>query len=483
MIRPIQSRRRRWHIASAFTAALVAGLGAAAASAQSTKPADAAGGRFVDAHQKVGEFKPQRTRTLEDLAGLKSSAMPDRTEFGGVKRYPASKATGFFRTEKIDGRWWLIDPTGHRMILAGVASTNIPKMSPDAQAAFDRTFASPAEWAARTRELIRENGFDGTGSWSDDARLREGAKQPLVHTRILSFMGKYAEQRGGTHEEAGHKGYPNKCAFFFDPEFAAFAETFAKGAAAFKDDPYLLGYFTDNELPFPLDALDRYLTLPENDPGRKAADAFVAERKLKADALTDGDRQAFMALAAERYFSIVSGALRKYDPNHLILGPRFHSTDHRNAALLATASKHIDVVGYNLYNVWTPGSDLMGRLSVGGTTPVLISEFYAKADDVGLGNVDGAGWWVRTQRDRGAFYQNFTLGLLESKAAVGWHWFKYIDGDPAMPSGVNLNDSNKGIVSNRFVPYPALLDSMRQLNASRYEVIDYFDRAAKAARP
>jgi hypothetical protein len=46
-----------------------------------------------------------------------------------------------------------------------------------------------------------------------------------------------------------------------------------------------------------------------------------------------------------------------------------------------------------------------------------------------LANITGAGWTVRTQKDRGRFYQNYTLGLLKQPGCVGWHWFKYMDND------------------------------------------------------
>lgn len=37
----------------------------------------------------------------------------------------------------------------------------------------------------------------------------------------------------------------------------------------------------------------------------------------------------------------------------------------------------------------------------------------------------GAGFRVRTQRDRGLFYQNLCLGMRGNPNCVGWHWFKY----------------------------------------------------------
>jgi hypothetical protein len=102
--------------------------------------------------------------------------------------------------------------------------------------------------------------------------------------------------------------------------------------------------------------------------------------------------------------------------------------------------------------------------------------------DSGMGNTGGAGWLVKTQRERGWFYQNFALGLLESKVCVGWHWFRYSDNDPADKAVDPSNrDSNKGIVSNRYEPYAPLLDAMKPLNERVYTLADYFDHAEKPA--
>ena len=111
--------------------------------------------------------------------------------------------------------------------------------------------------------------------------------------------------------------------------------------------------------------------------------------------------------------------------------------------------------------------------------PILITEWYVKGADSGLPNNSGAGWIVKSQQDRGRFYQHFTLGLLESKVCVGWHWFKYIDNDPSEPNTEPSNrDSNKGIVTSRYEPYPALLDAMKPLNDRVYSLTDYFDQPA-----
>jgi hypothetical protein len=143
------------------------------------------------------------------------------------------------------------------------------------------------------------------------------------------------------------------------------------------------------------------------------------------------------------------------------------------------AGKYVDVMAVNYYRVWTPSQEKLAMWSQEAGRPILITEWYVKGVDSGLPNNSGAGWIVRSQRDRGLFYQNFTLGLLESKVCVGWHWFKYTDNDPDEPGTEPSNrDSNKGIVTSRYEEYPALLNEMKSLNARVYSLADYFDRAA-----
>jgi hypothetical protein len=82
--------------------------------------------------------------------------------------------------------------------------------------------------------------------------------------------------------------------------------------------------------------------------------------------------------------------------------------------------------------------------------PFLVTEFYTKGMDSGLGNTTGAGWIVPEQKDRGYFYQNFVNELIKAKTCVGWHWFTYMDNDPENPnSDASNKDSNKGTNNSR----------------------------------
>jgi hypothetical protein len=112
--------------------------------------------------------------------------------------------------------------------------------------------------------------------------------------------------------------------------------------------------------------------------------------------------------------------------------------------------------------------------------PFIVTEWYAKAEDSGMANTTGAGWLVHTQRDRGYFYQNFALGLIENPGCVGWHWFRYRDNDADDPNAEPSNrDANKGIVNSRFVSYTPLIDAMREINTRNYSLIEFFDKNNK----
>lgn len=431
---------------------------------------------MVEAARKPeGPFKPYPTRTVDQLAQVKVDTGLD--QYGGSQARKA-KATGFFYPLKLDGRWWLVDPQGSLFIHKAVVSVSILRTS-GAQAAFQKKFSSDKDWAQKTTDMLRENAYNGLGAWSDTEKLRT-ASPPLVYTRIWNFMSSYGKKRGGTFQQPGHTGYPNDCIFVFDPGFETFCDEYAKQLAETKNDPWLLGHFSDNEMPLKRAALKNYLGLPENDPGHQAAKAFMQKRYgagASVKNIKEADEKDFLALVVERYCRIVSRAIKKQDPNHLFLGSRFHGSDYTRTEIFKAAGPYLDVVAVNYYGAWSPDLEKLTMWERESGKPCMITEWYAKGMDVGLANTGGAGWVVKTQKERGQFYQNFTLGLLESKVCVGWHWFKYADNDPADTKADPSNrDANKGIVNNRYEVYRPVLDNMKPLNERAYSLIEYFDR-------
>jgi hypothetical protein len=407
------------------------------------------------------------TRLIGSLPDYQPTTESGLSTYGGI-RTEGRAATGFFRAEKIGRRWWLIDPEGYRFIHVGVVDVKFPKSS-----------GTPEAWAAATTELLHANGFNGAGAWSDTDLLR-ASQRPVAYTKIWNFMSEYGRKRGGVYQQAGHMGYPKDCIFVFDPAFVTFCDDYARRLAATKDDPWLLGHFSDNELPFYSKTLDNFLKLSPDDAGRKAVDQWLAERRSQhpdEQGITDQMRDDFLGFVAGRYLQITTAAIRKYDPHHLCLGPRFDFQALQSKALFEAAGRHLDVIAANYYHAWSPDPVRMDNWVQWSGKPFLVTEWYAKAMDSGFANTTGAGWVVKTQADRGKFYQNFTLGLLESGGCVGWHWFKYRDNDPSSKTADPSNlDSNKGIVNLRLEPYAPLLQAMDELNRQVHALAAYFDR-------
>jgi len=419
-------------------------------------------------------WHPRPTTLLSDLPTATTDSKQDH--FGGTQS-TLTKATGYFHTQKIGDRWWLVTPDGGLFISRGLnAVTSVAtKGGREAQL---KKFGGPDAWAKQTLGMIRSNGFNTLGAWSDLAALKSDST-PLSRTVLSSFMSGYGKKRGGTHQQAGHTGYPNDCPFIFDPGFEAFCENDAKRLDASKEDPWVIGNFSDNELPWSRRMLENYLNLPDTDSGHQAAAQWLQGRHHgngDPSVITAEDRAAFLGFALDRYLSITCTALRKHAPNHLLLGPRLHETVFDLPEVFAALGRHVDIICINYYRAWSPEKKQLEMWHRESGKPIMITEFYAKAEDSGLGNTGGAGWLVKTQRDRGAFYQNFTLGLIESKCCVGWSWHRYADNDPDDKKVDPSNrDSNKGIVSNRYEPFTELLDWMMPINQQSYGISRYFD--------
>ena len=455
----------------------------AAAPAFAAPPHTAPAAPQIPASRQIRAQTPDKpwatypTRILADVPGFAPPKAPPKvSQYGGWLAHKADK-TGFFHTQKVGDRWWLVDPDGHLFLSVGLNAVSVSD-TPAAKGYQKAAFGTPENWANQTALLLKNSGFNTAGCWSDTKALAS-AKPRLPYTLIWNFMSAYGKTRGGTYQQSGHIGYPNDAIFVFDKAFETFADKYAQKLADTKNDPYLLGHFSDNELPFYPNSLDKFLSLPKGDEGRNAAEAWAQANGVKPGAPTDAQRLAFVGFMSDRYYAITTRAIRKYDPNHLCLGARIHGRARRSPALWASAGKYLDVIAVNDYGTWNPNLQTLHNWSQwGNDKPLLVTEWYAKGDDSGMGNKSGAGWEVATQAERGAFYQNYTLGLLAARNVVGWHWFKYADNDVTNTAADPSNrDSNKGLVNIKLSPYPPLLGAMRDLNWSAYALTNYFDKA------
>lgn len=397
-----------------------------------------------------GNYSPQPVKTLNAYNGFKPQEVKLSPYGGRTDR--TDKASGFFRTKEVDGRWWLIDPEGCLFLSVGINSVADGAAGPS-----EPPTAVSTNWVERTAAMLHEAGFNTLGCWSDGPAFRQ-AGHPLPYCLRWNFMSNYRSQRKHRYPGTGTA----EALYPFDPEFETFCDQHAQSLEATKDDPWLLGHFSDNELPFHENGIvSRYLSFPDNDPCHQAAATFMAA--LKGGKPSKEDDRAFLELVVSEYYRKVNAAIKRHDPNHLFMGSRFHGQALASPALFRGAGKYADVISVNYYHRWTPENDRIRGWSKLAGKPILISEWYAMAGDAGVPNSSGAGWIVRTQADRAQFYQHFTLSLLGNPGCVGWHWFKYRDGD----------QNNPGVVSRTFQPYTLLLQAMWEVNRQVYALADF----------
>lgn len=381
------------------------------------------------------DFPCQTMDSLEHYAV--DPANMEFSKYGGWKAHQL-EATGFFRVEQIDGRWWVIDPEGYLYIHKAVNTVGIEDFSAD-----------------EVYQMFAQYGFNGFGCWSDEDLLKSSLKEqtPMAYCPKISFIAEYRRDRAERIEMP-----------VFDDAFVAYANNLAKGFAKYKDDPSVFGFMSDNELNWRDEGLPAHLAITDaSDKNYITAINFLTERGKTADNWTTEDQYAYIALMGERYYSVVSAAIKAVVPNHMYIGSRCHSTERFVEDFMKNAGKYVDIFSTNHYNRWGARTIEINNMSEWANSPLLISEYYAMemVDD----NGDGAGWSVEDQPSRSWFNDNYITTLAQTGKVVGFHWFRYQDKPLA----------NKGIISETGVPYTALLNDMKVVNNELYNFIEYYD--------
>jgi hypothetical protein len=436
-----------------------------------------------------------------------------RTRWGGI-RDDRMKATGFFRTELIEGAWWLVDPTGGRFLSKGVDTVRFDadKIQGTDRAPYSeacrRKYGGPEPWRRAVGRRLLSWGFNTLGGWSDEAVATAGSSR-LAAAPIIDLGAAFiSNQKPGSH--AWLQGaFPD----VFDPNFEVFVRQRAIEACAVRrNEAGILGWFSDNELRWgpdwrgPDELLTIFLKEPAGSLGRGAAidllhgrygdfDGFntvwktaarswdeigVVEpvrasfecrplspqsrgRDDTASAAFDADCEAFAGLLAERYFAITTAAIRAVDPNHLILGCRFAVVPRRS--VIEAAGRQLDVVSFNCYE-----SDPVRAIEAYRLTgkPCLIGEFSFRGDDSGLPNAQGAGPRVPTQTDRARSFAHYVEAGLKMSQLVGYHWFEHAD-QPA-EGRFDGENSNFGVVTIDDDVYEELTRAMATLNTRAEEI-------------
>lgn len=439
---------------------------------------------YSSAYPTVTNWTTVKTRILPYLMGFTADTTAARyksitNKYGSRTDRPRQAAKGRFYTKKIDGRWWIIDPEGCIHYERSVASFRKGTSARNV-AAWNIRFGSDAKWLSTSQSELAEIGFHGTGAFCTNAynliqdHNKANPSAPMTLAPSFGFLSQFRSQYGLANPGGDAA---NAAGLAFHTAWGTFCENYIRTAlAAYLNDPNVLGIFSDNEIDFSSGnsmILSRFRAITDvNDPARKAADDFMASKG--ATTVTSALNDEFAGIVAAKYYKGVKEALMKVDPGMMYLGTRLHGTPKYLKGVIEAAGKYCDIISINYYSRWS--AELTTYVKNWGDwadAPFLVTEFYTKAQDSDLNNQSGAGFLVPTQKDRAYAYQHFTLGLLEAKNCVGWHWFKYQDDDGSDNDG---KPANKGMYDNQYKLYPHLSKYARAINYNAYDLIEFFDK-------
>ena len=395
------------------------------------------------------EAELKRTKADEDawLAANGATPIPDADRFGGWAGGPQLKATGHFRTEKVDGKWWLITPEGHLFFSVGLDVTRVMtdisngKLHPDwyespvpadGKMAFtiwnlEKKFGKKAfedEYYDFVLKRFDSWGLNTIGNWS--------ARELCLKSRKPYVMSVLERAKGVKRHSKFH--IYDFSAPDFEQKFRRairdrFAEDPALAHAA--KDPMCIGFFVDNELQF-------HKWIPDVGEGRAAS-------------------------GVDLYFRICKEELERAAPGKLYLGSRFVGF-RQSGILWRTAAKYCDVITVNAYanSVYNLSEKMFTK---GFEKPILVGEFHFGCFDRGMFKPGLAPVWSQTERARS--YVRFVEGCLQHPLIVGCHWFQYRD-QPLLGRG-DGEAYEIGFVDVCDRPYPELTRAARAVGESMYE--------------
>jgi len=463
-------------------------------------------------HQDA-DLKAADRREMAELTAAKRASVFDT--WHAWAKGPARRASGFFRTEEIEGRWWLVAPNGRLFYLTGIDCVG-PWSSPRAD---DSVRAAYSWWPPEQGPLAGAWGFWWDGKYHpkggapsfyranlirkwgpedlDDKGLRRAMSRLLAWQ--CSSIGNWSDERlfrmkklayvtiGPPTWEVKTPKATEKIHDPFHPDFPAEARRVAAKLAGYQDDPWCVGHFVDNEVDWAsvprlvleadaaLPARARWIETLRGKYGELARldlawsvsatswETLRFPRGERASATALSDAAAFRGELADAWYRIWGEAVRAADPNHLVLGSRLHGGN-RPDEVVAACGRWMDVVSFNHYDEepWREEFDRYQRLA---RKPFLIGEYGFNSLDDGLLTTAVP---VANREERAVGYRFYTEALAAIPYFIGGHWFQWID-EPITGRGDRETAFN-GFVKVTDIPDPWLVEAAKATNPRVCEI-------------
>ena len=458
---------------------------------------------------------PEKIRSLEQLQAEWAAedkelaeAVPEYnySKYGGYMQKQV-KGTGFFRTEKIDGRWWYVDPEGYLFLSIGTAGTSggggnfkemekrghwLKEVPPEhiLQASMNNRGGQSQTTVSSNRGGQSQSTVN-FGTWNLFRRYGENFREENTKTNV-----KRMEKWGVTTGSAtfAQYGVPKPHMLYLrgfeaSDELMGLADIYAPGFAARmdstmktflpqnKDNPWVIGYFVGNEpawIKSEIRLCDLILA------GKDRPIKTELQKFLKAGD-TPERRIEFLHKTFDTFLQTVRKTMKRYDPNHLILGIRFGNLNSLDESLMNICNRAFDVLSFNCYDL-APNKAMMDRALRLSNLPMIIGEYHFGTVDRGMAQ---SLWQVNSQEERGVAYRYYTEQGYSHPGLIGTAYFTWNDQD-LMGRGIDGENYNCGIVDVTDRPYKhqvaAMMETAKCLYAVHSGEMPPFDQTPKYAR-
>ncbi len=485
---------------------------------------------FID---KFGQFKHKRWKNkIYSIEDLKKRAkeeehylantpdIPKRDKyFGYINPDYKFKATGRFRTEKVNGKWFFVTPEGNLFWSFGVNTiglfaptpitnrehyfddisdkscisnsnqTRLLFKAPHQVFLFERRTLSwkyGANWEKTYGNIAdsraRKWGVNTFGCWTQHYIIKN-SEIPYTHSTSAAVA---CNIKSKYHLNTYWRPAPD----YFSPDFRPRTIARFMTERDIMNNPRCIGVFVDNELPWqpkiyalgyaivqsPADQpaklkfleilVKKYQTIAALNKAWSAkyknwenflkSENFIPKTETaKEDILKIED------LYYREYFSVCRDALKMASPETLYLGCRFAWS---NPNVCKIASEYVDVVSYNWYRDDTKElTNPQGALD----KPIIVSEYHFGNQDAG---VFGGGLRPkRTMKERIQANNNYIATALKNPNIVGAHWFRWAD---QITSGRDNDGENYscGMVDICDTPQYDFVKSIRKISEKMYDI-------------
>ena len=432
-------------------------------------------------------------------------------KYGGWEKGPQLTATGRFRVQKYEGKWWFVDPDGKLFWSNGFDCVEFGRETKTLISGREKYFESlPAtespeaklyssshwseegkkwlsfnalnlfrkygeQWDSISNEKIHQRmhswGFNTIGNWSD-SEIYLKRKTPYILTFNTMKTG----------------GIP-------DPYVEGFQEDLLKMVRSRVEelnDTWCIGAFIDNELPWgqnwkPNTIAERIQRAPETLPA-KIAFMDMMKKKYKTITKLNGawgttffdwkqflsnknmiqgasnDMKEFMNEFANLYFFCCRNAIKKSDPDLLYLGSRidlhFYPKDSSSNYIINAAARYCDVVSFNRYRYTC--AELIPP--DGGDYPLIIGEYHSGSLETGL--LQPGLRYSADQNERAELFEFYLSSAIKNPYIIGAHWFQLVD-QSATGRGDGENYQS-GFLTVGDLPQQEMIDKSREIAHKMY---------------